>query len=159
MLLCSCCASLRLLRIYNHRLYPFHTWPDRETSITGQRIRWCSLMFVLCSVVVWQARFKLHDIRYVRQKLLCPECARCSPVSDPGDLWWRCPCDSAFIICWCLGPILNTCHTWPEGTNGVRWCSSMGSNPGRVSSGLCICSAPNCSSAWSLQCCPWYCAL
>ena len=35
-------------------------------------------------------------------------------------------------------------------------------NPGRdgyLSSWLCIYSAPNCSKAWSVQCCLWYCAL
>ena len=37
-----------------------------------------------------------------------------------------------------------------------------GSNPGRdgyLSSWLCICSAPNCSKAWGVQGCLWYCAL
>ena len=37
-----------------------------------------------------------------------------------------------------------------------------GLNPGRdvyLSSMLYIYSAPNCSKAWSVQCCLWYCAL
>ena len=33
------------------------------------------------------------------------------------------------------------------------------SNPGYLSSWLCIYCAPNCSKAWIVQCCLWYCAL
>ena len=36
-----------------------------------------------------------------------------------------------------------------------------GSNPSRAGYlllWLCICSTPNCSKAWRVQCCLWYCA-
>ena len=37
--------------------------------------------------------------------------------------------------------------------------STMSSRVGCLSSRLCIYSAPNCSKAWGVQCCLWYCAL
>ena len=50
----------------------------------------------------------------------------------------------------------------PDGSFGpvvARNSEVLVSNPGRVrcvSSRLCIYSAPNCSKAWSAQCCLWY---
>ena len=60
---------------------------------------------------------------------------------------------------------MNPSRIHPDGSfvsAGACNLKVAGSNPGQagyLSSWLCKYSVPSCSKAWSLQCCPWYCAL